>query len=113
MNYNIINIDTIKNSMMGNDDMVKQFVGMYLSQCPVDFENLEKAVSSQSHQDIKDAAHHIKPTMEYIGASNLRLAFQEIESMGKEKAKIELIAEKFNVLRLQFNDMLEELKTLQ
>lgn len=106
----MINIDVIYKSMMGNDEMVKQFVELYLSQTPIDFQALEDSVASGNPKAIADAAHHIKPTMEYIGASELRVLFQEIETLGKENASIELIRDKFNALKPQFNLMIEELK---
>ena len=112
MKYKIINPESIQQSMMGNTEMIKQFVQMYLSQTPADFEALSLAVNNKNHQAIKDAAHHIKPTMEYIGASQLRADFQELENLGKDLACVDLIVEKFGALKPKFDLMLEELKTL-
>lgn len=112
MTYKFINIDTINASMMGDDSMVKQFVQMYLMQMPIDFNNLESAIQSAIHSDIKDKAHHIKPTMQYIGASELQNDFQELETLGKENADLTLILTKFEAVKPKFKELIEELKSL-
>lgn len=112
MNYSVINIDSINKSMMGNSDMIKQFVMLYLTQTPIDFKALEDSIASGDFKLISNAAHHIKPTMEYIGASELSVQFQEIETLGKENASIEIIREKFRAIKPKFDLMIEELQQI-
>ncbi|WP_164112949.1 MULTISPECIES: Hpt domain-containing protein [Sphingobacterium] len=111
MNYKIIKPETIQKSMMGNPEMIKQFIAIYLEQSPIDFQTLELSLTASDKQAIGDNAHHIKPTMEYIGASSLRVAFQDLENMSKSDLKIELIQEKFEEIKPVFQLMIEELKS--
>lgn len=111
MNYKIIKPETICKSMMGNPDMIKQFVAIYLKQSPLDFQALEYSLTKDNVKTIGDKAHHIKPTMEYIGATPLRLSFQEIENMSRANVTIDLIREKFEEIKPQFQLMIEELES--
>lgn len=109
-NYTIIAPEAIQNSMMGNKEMIKQFVQLYLTQSAVDFQNLENSIRSKVKSDIASSAHHIKPTMEYIGAIDLRTAFQQLETLAKQDADLTHIMEKFEMLKPSFEIMLQELK---
>ncbi len=68
---NHIDIELINQNMFDNPELIKQFVSMYLIQTPVDLDKLRQALSEGDLQKVGDAAHHIKPTMDYIGAFHL------------------------------------------
>jgi len=107
--FEIINPTIIRQSMMNNETMVKQFVDLYLSQCPIDFKALIDSIEQKDVQAISQAAHHIKPTMEYIGASDLRISFQELEKLGQRNAPFTELLSKFEEIKPRFSLMLEEL----
>ncbi|TDQ81281.1 Hpt domain-containing protein [Sphingobacterium yanglingense] len=111
MAYKIINPESINKSMMGNPKMVKQFIEMYIEQSPLDFQALILSVLNDDKNAIRDSAHHIKPTMEYIGASKLRSAFQELENMGRDGMGVEAIRIRFEEIRSDFDLMIAELKS--
>lgn len=107
--YKVINPDTIKASMLNNDDIIKQFIALYLQQTPIDFDNLKDAVNSNNMDGITQYAHHIKPTMEYIGATELRENLQFLEDLAKSKAPIEDIQKTFNIIYAKYETLLDEL----
>lgn len=109
MEFKIINPTVISESMMHTDDLIKQFIELYLFQCPIDFKVLTDSIEKEDAKEISAAAHHIKPTMEYIGASDLRIHFQELEKLGSQNASIVEIREKFQEIKPKFELMLEEL----
>lgn len=110
MNYKIINPDFILSNMMNNVDVVKQMIGMFLGQGMEDFRGLKQAIGKEDYTEIKSKAHHIKPTMEYIGASNIRLQFQELESQAAANAAFADIQQIFTKLEQDFNLAMEELE---
>lgn len=112
MTFQIISLDIINKSMMGNSDLIKQLVDMYITQSPIDFETLREAIQTGDKVLIRERAHHIKPTMQYIGASNLQDEFQKIETLAKEDAPLAEIEELFNQINPSFQLMLLELKIL-
>lgn len=112
MDYKIINLDSIHQSMMGNDEMIKQLVELYIIQSPTDFNALRDAVQAENKEQIHEKAHHIKPTMQYIGANSLMSEFETLEKMCKQDSTIKEIQEVFDKIQPRFMLMLDELETL-
>ncbi|MCA5004476.1 Hpt domain-containing protein [Sphingobacterium bovistauri] len=112
MVFQIIDLDAINQSMMGNDELIKQLIGMYIVQSPLDFQSLDDAILSGDNNLIREKAHHIKPTMQYIGAQNLMDDFQSLESLAKGNAPNAEIISTFEKIKPKFQTMLDELKHL-
>jgi len=112
MSFKIINLETIHQSMMGNEELIKQLVDLYISQSPTDFKALEDAILSGDPSLIRERAHHIKPTMQYIGASGLLQDFQTLETIAKEGASIAEINDLFHQIKPDFLLMLDELQSV-
>lgn len=110
MTYEIINPEIIISSMMDDKNMIKQFVEMYLMQSPADFANLASSIESSDHVHVRDYAHHIKPTMAYIGAQSLQQNFQELEDMARDRSDFSEIEAKFESTKIHFERMLLELR---
>lgn len=108
--YKHIKPDIIKQSMFNNEDMIKEFIALYRIQTPIDFEKLTVATKAEDYQEIHNAAHHIKPTMEYIGAPHLKEQLQRIESLAKETADINQIQSEYTLLKIQFDELFKELE---
>ena len=94
---------------MQNSEMIKQFLELYLVQIPVDLQELKKAVQQGNHNDIANKAHHIKPTMEYIGAIPLRVKFQQLESAGKDQIDLAEIRADFLIIEQEIYVLLDEI----
>ena len=109
-NYEIFNPEALMTNMMNQIDIVKQMVQLYLSQGVIDFENLKVAIENQDLPEIKAKAHHIKPTLSYIGAIDLLNDFQELESWAKENKPMDIINDKFQDISISFQKLIEELK---
>ncbi|CAM3731382.1 Hpt domain-containing protein [Sphingobacterium prati] len=107
---NHIDIDLINQNMFDNSDLIKQFVSMYLIQTPVDLDKLRNAIAEGDHQKITDAAHHIKPTMDYIGAFHLKAKFEELELSAKNTDSLEGLRATFEVLDIEMKELLFELE---
>lgn len=111
--YQIIDVDALEESMMNNKEIIKQMIPMYLGQGVQDFNDLENAVEAQNHAEIKAKAHHIKPTMQYLGATELRLKFQELEDAGANQEPFNAIKDLFVDIKKDFELAMTELKTYQ
>ncbi|MVZ64300.1 hypothetical protein GQF61_00405 [Sphingobacterium sp. DK4209] len=108
--FKIINPEVLKSSMMNNMEMVKQLINLYLTQGKVDFETLQSAVEARDLQEVASKSHHIKPTMEYIGATDLRILFQELEQKAKKNEPSDVIEETFSRLKKDFDTAMIELE---
>jgi HPt (histidine-containing phosphotransfer) domain-containing protein len=88
MQYRLINPSIIQENLMDNKELILQFLDLYQEQIPIDLRALKEAVASEVHMEIANKAHHIKPTMEYIGAQALREKLQQLEHAGKNGTEI-------------------------
>ncbi|WP_312191790.1 Hpt domain-containing protein [Sphingobacterium sp.] len=107
---NHIDIDLINQNMFEDPALIRQFVATYLIQTPVDLGNLHHALLEGDFQKIGDAAHHIKPTMDYIGAFHLREKFEELETYARNQYSLEGLRAKFEVLAIEMKELLFELE---
>lgn len=108
--YKHIKPEAIAENMFHNADMMREFVALYQTQTPIDFNKLLAAVENEDFKSISDAAHHIKPTMAYIGATHLKDALQEIELLAKENQDLSQIQAEVHVLTPQFEELYLELQ---
>lgn len=113
IDYQFIKPTVIRANMLNNDDMVKTFVSMYLEQCNEDFGHLSKAVAEKNYEEISAKAHYIKPTIEYIGATEVREQFQHLEDITNNKQDFSEITHSFAQLQANFNSLMEELKAFR
>lgn len=112
MTFQIINPETINQSMMGNADLIKELINLYIVQSPQDFNALEESIAMGNPALIRERAHHIKPTMQYIGAQDLLQDFQALENMAKNGTSLTEINLLFQKIKPKFSLMLHELNTL-
>ncbi len=110
MEYTLINKQAIEENMFSDKGMIKQFIDLYISQIPIDFQSLFAAIDRQALNDIGNAAHHIKPTMVYIGALTIKDKLQQIESLARVSADITAIAELYADLKTTYELLIQELK---
>ncbi len=108
-NFKIINPAAISANLMDNKIIIKKILTLYQTQTPIDFEDLRNAILAQDHAEIASRAHHIKPTLGYIGASSLHTLFQELEYAGKNKVSMQDILVKFARVEKEYNTLMEEI----
>ncbi len=109
-NYTLIDPNIIQANLMQNNALIAQFLQLYLVQIPVDLSALNEAMDSKDPIEISNKAHHIKPTMEYIGATSLRTELQELETAAKNGADMQQLKKLFDILLPQFNTLFVEIK---
>ncbi|MBD1423063.1 hypothetical protein [Sphingobacterium chuzhouense] len=109
MQYKLINPSVIQENLMNNKELILQFLGLYQEQIPIDLRALKEAVTSEVHIEIANKAHHIKPTMEYIGAQTLREKLQQLEYAGKNGTEISHIHTLFLDIENEIWTLLQEI----
>lgn len=87
----LINLDLLKMMSGENNDFVKEFIGVFLSSTPQSISTLLEHCKQGEWENIRQAAHKLKPTFTYIGLSELGTIAGKIEDLAKEKSKPEEI----------------------
>lgn len=108
-NFKIINPSAISANLMDNKVIIKKVLALYQTQTPIDFEDLRNAILAQDHKEIASKAHHIKPTLGYIGATSLHSLFQELEYAGKNNESMQEIILKFSEIETEYNILMSEI----
>lgn len=111
--YSVINVQAIKENFFDNAELIKEFTDLYLSQTPEDFSRLKQAIEKENRSDSYDLAHHMKPSMEYVGASSLRIELGTLEQLLKEEQNMDTIREHFQKIATKIEILLEELQDFQ
>lgn len=109
MPYKLISPSVIQENLMDNKELILQFLSLYQEQIPVDLQALKQAITSEAHVEIAGKAHHIKPTMEYIGAQTLGEKLQQLENAGKNNSEISYIRTLFSDIENEIVTLLQEI----
>jgi HPt (histidine-containing phosphotransfer) domain-containing protein len=89
----------------GNVEFVIDMIDIFLEQTPGYFEQLGTAIKQQDWKATGDVAHKIKPTLAFVGAENLRVKMQELESNARSQVNLHTIPENFQ----EINDACEQI----
>lgn len=79
----------------GNVEFVIDMIDIFLEQTPGYFEQLGAAIEQQDWKAIGDMAHKIKPTLAFVGAEDLRVKMQTMETNARGLANLDTIPGSF------------------
>lgn len=79
----------------GNVEFVIDMIDIFLEQTPGYFEQLGAAIKQQDWKATGEVAHKIKPTLAFVGAEDLRVKMQELESNARALVNLDTIPESF------------------
>ena len=87
---------------------------MFLSNTPEIVEDFKKQLSAKNWEGVRQAAHKIKPSLNYIGMKAANQLAAEIEENAKEKTELELVPAKvenlYKMCKVAFSELENELK---
>lgn len=98
MNFEQADMAYLMDLSGGNTQLIKEILQLFVKQTPPDMEVLSTYIQQEEWEKVYKQAHHIKPTLAYVGANGMREELQEIESLAKNRQDVDSIAGKFNAL---------------
>lgn len=107
--YLLIDPTTIEQNFLHSRNVISQLLDLYLTQIPADLKALKDAILASDHTAIANKAHHIKPTMEYVGATTLRRKLQELETAGKNRKDMAIIQTLSAAIEQEIASLLQEI----
>lgn len=110
MEYQEANLEYLEDFSSGNYDIVKEIITLFLEQTPNDLNTLDQELSNRNWVAAKTMAHHIKPTLFYVGAEDLRNQLQFIESHILDYNQQPQIVALFQTVKSRFEILFVELK---
>lgn len=95
----------------GDATLIKEMIGLFLSQTPGYLERLAEHIDAGDWLNTQSMAHHIKPTLAYMGAEDMRQALIHIEQLAKaDPVQVESLKSKFSTLQGRFAVLFRELE---
>lgn len=105
----IYSLDKINEMADGDQDFVVSVISVFLEEVPADLENLEKAIKERNFDQVYKMAHKIKPNVDLLGMEQTRATALEIETLGKSEDNLNIIEEKFPLLKKDIKQVIAEL----
>jgi HPt (histidine-containing phosphotransfer) domain-containing protein len=94
----------------GNNTIVVDIIQLFLQQTPGDFDTLTQHVESSNWEAAYKMAHHIKPTLAYVGANDMRDELNLVERTLKSGTELETILPRLGQVRVRLETLYAELK---
>lgn len=80
----------------GNTQLIREILELFIKQTPPDVELLATYIKQEDWENAYRQAHHIKPTLAYVGANQMRQELQEIEDDARHRQHVDGIAAKLS-----------------
>lgn len=110
INFEYANMDYLEDLSGGNTQLIKEILALFIKQTPPDMELLASYIEKEEWEKVYKQAHHIKPTLAYVGANGMRAELQEIETLAKNRQELNQIPVKFDALLPKLEILYGELK---
>lgn len=110
MDFEEADLSYLTDLAAGDPSIIRELLTMFVDKTPKDVSKLAEYVSKKEWPGTASMAHHIKPTLAYVGAEDMRLEMQWLEDATKRTEIPESeIVERFNLLKKRFAILVEEL----
>ena len=93
----------------GNTQLIKEILTLFINQTPPDMELLSEYIRQADWEKAYKQAHHIKPTLAYVGANQLRQELQEIEDAARHRRHLDTIGDRFTAMLPRMDVLYREL----
>jgi HPt (histidine-containing phosphotransfer) domain-containing protein len=92
----VTNLDYLVELSKGNNNFVKEMIGIFLSENSGELAEFEKSIREKDYDAIKALAHKLRSTIPYIGLDKLiEKEVTEIENLAAKKSYIQKIESMF------------------
>ena len=106
----ITDLTYLKDISKGNEDFVKEMIGIFLNETPEEIKRLEKAIDEVNFEKIKSISHHMKSTIPFMGLDKyINHDIAQIENLALEKKEIKTIQNCFAHIKLVCQQAFQEL----
>lgn len=96
----------------GDNSIIMEMIQLFMTQTPGYLDTLATHIANQDWVQAHNMAHHIKPTLAYMGADDMRLKMVKLEKMFQDDPVPETeLNQLFTLLRIRFVTLFSELET--
>lgn len=103
-NDKLYNLQQLIEIAADNQDFIEKMVNMFLEMTPALVSRIEAGLQLQDWEEVKSAAHKMKPSLDMMGIESLHSVIRGIEDRSKTGENLEEIPDLF----FKLSDTLEE-----
>ncbi len=108
------NLDFLNEISDGNEVFFKEFITLFLNSAPVAVTDMETALKNKDWEMMRQVAHKIKPSFNYVGLKDLNKAAARIEDLSKNLSQLDEIPALVNAIKttceIAFLELRQEIK---
>lgn len=112
----LTNLDYLRELSDNNESFFRDFIMLFLNNTPETIADLYKQLESKNWEGVRQAAHKMKPSLNYLGLKEAQVCAATIEEYALKKEnleKIDALAEKMTTIcKTAFAELEQELKSL-
>ncbi len=112
----ITSLDFLKEIAENNEQFFVEFIQMFLQNTPNSISDIEKAIADNNWEAIRQAAHKMKPSFNYVGLKDLSGLSAKIEELAKKKESMDIISGNIQKIKetctLAFTELEQEIKAI-
>lgn len=105
-----INLDFLTEISDGNEAFFNDFIHLFLKNAPLSITDMEQAFKNKEWETLRQAAHKIKPSLNYVGLKEISKAAARVEEFAKKMMQLDEIPALLNVIRTTCEMAYEELR---
>ena len=95
----------------GSKDFVIEIISVFISEVPLQVEDLKKAFTFDNMQDIASNAHKLKPSIDLLGINTITQDIRSIETIARNRENTSNLEGLINNVDVNLNKTIIELKT--
>ena len=107
----ITNLDYLKMLSDDSESFFREFIELFLRNTPETLAELRKQTDIQNWEGVRQAAHKVKPSLNYMGMKEAAAIAADVEKSAKELSGISHIPEKVRQLIMACDTAYTELQT--
>jgi HPt (histidine-containing phosphotransfer) domain-containing protein len=94
-----IDLTYLREIAKGSDEFIVQMLNIFIDQTPKAFVNIEKALESNDWESLRLAVHKIKPSITFIGLSEIKNDVPLLEEYAASETHLDAIPELVNKIQ--------------
>jgi len=110
MEEKLYNLEQIEMMSGGNDSFVDKMVNLFIELTPELMNRIKSGLIENDFEEIKSAAHKMKPSIDMMGIIKLKNEIRNIEKLALERADVMTLNNAINYLDLTLSTVMHQLK---
>lgn len=111
----LTNLDYLRELSENNESFFRDFITLFLNNTPESLADLDAQLLKQNWEGVRQAAHKVKPSLNYLGLKDAQKLAASIEQFAISKSNLnlipDLVTELNNICKAAFAELETELKS--